>query len=75
MIVPKAPQTPCTEMAPTGSSILSTLSKNETENTSKTPARKPTTIAPAGLITFVPAVIATSPARAPLSVKLNRGFL
>jgi hypothetical protein len=29
-IVPAAPATPCTEMAPTGSSIFATLSKNST---------------------------------------------
>ena len=32
-IVPRAPQTPWTEMAPTGSSILATLSKNSTAST------------------------------------------
>ena len=39
-MVPKTPQTRCTESAPTGSSSF-TLSKNSTANTTITPAIRP----------------------------------
>ena len=46
--VPQAPQTPCTEMAPTGSSTR-ILSKNSTEKTTSTPATAPMMMALPGV--------------------------
>ncbi len=63
--VPQAPQTPCTEMAPTGSSIR-ILSKNSTEKTTSTPAMAPMMMALPGVTLAHRLVMATSPARAPL---------
>ena len=66
------PQTPCTEMAPTGSSIL-IRSKKTIAITTMKPATRPMTIAAKLLTLAVPAVIPTSPASAPLSVMPGSG--
>ncbi len=71
--VPQAPQTPWTEIAPTGSSIA-IRSKNRIEKTTRMPAANPVTIAQVGAITSHPAVIATRPARAPLRDMEISGF-
>ena len=47
--VPQAPHTPCTEIAPTGSSTR-ILSKNSTEKTTRTPPMAPVNSAPSGVI-------------------------
>ena len=72
-IVPVKPQTPCTELAPTGSSIFSTLSMNSTENIIRIPQIVPMMTAPSGETTSQPAVIPTKPARTPdrKSTRLN----
>ncbi len=62
-------------MAPTGSSICATFSKNSTENTTTTPLIIPMMAAPVGETASHPAVMATKPARAPLSVMETSGFL
>ena len=63
--VPQMPQVPCTEMAPTGSSIL-TLSKARTEKTTITPPTRPMTKAKTGVTVPTGAVMDTRPASAPL---------
>ena len=65
--VPQAPQTPCTEMAPTGSSIL-ILSKKSTESTTMTPPAAPMMTALSGVTEAQGAVMATSPAKAPFKL-------
>src|SRR3989339_1080208 len=60
-------------MAPTGSSIL-TLSKNKTEKTTSTPAREPIIIELVGVTLAHPAVIPTSPARAPFKLMPTSGL-
>src|SRR5687768_12491022 len=72
--VPKAPQTPCTEMAPTGSSMR-ILSKNSTAPTTKAPPHKPIIKLDTGETHAQEAVMATKPASAPLSVIETSGFL
>ena len=47
--VPQAPHTPCTDMAPTGSSTL-ILSKKRTEKTTTTPAMNPVSSPPNGVM-------------------------
>src|SRR3989344_1629751 len=71
--VPHAPHTPCTEIAPTGSSTL-IESKNFTAATTIVPPIAPIIIALSGLTFAVPAVIETKPASAPLSVIPMFGF-
>ena len=63
---PQMPHTPCTLMAPTGSSISST-SRATMDTTTMTPATMPTTIAHGADGASGSAVMDTSPARAPLS--------
>src|SRR5450432_2514624 len=65
---PHAPQTPCTEMAPHGSSTLATLSKNSTLQHTSMPATIPMTTDAQGATNAHGAVIATSPASMPLQV-------
>ena len=72
--MPNAPVIPCTEAAPTGSSILNTFSIKRSENTNNIPANNPIATAPHPLTTSQPAVTATNPASVPLSVILNDGF-
>ena len=66
MMVPSAPHTPWTEIAPTGSSIFATLSKNSMESTTMKPQTMPMMAAPTGLTASQPAVMPTRPARAAL---------
>ena len=73
--VPAAPHMPWTPMAPTGSSILHTLSMNSMPNTTTKAAMSPIKNAPAGLTISQPAVIATRPAREPFNVMEMSGFL
>src|SRR5690606_38690314 len=72
--VPHAPQTPCTETAPTGSSIMSRSSSTQ-ESTTITPPMAPASAAYGTGITLQPAVMETRPASAPLSVNEGSGFL
>ena len=72
--VPSAPHTPCTEIAPTGSSIFTTWSKNSTEKTTANPQTIPMIAAPNGLTASHPAVIPTRPARDALNVMETSGF-
>src|ERR687891_1603979 len=72
--VPQVPQTPCTEMAPTGSSIL-ILSKNITEPTTIAPAIAPMRTATDVVTVPQGAVIATRPASRPLAVIETSGLL
>ncbi len=74
MSVPKAPPTPWTDTAPTGSSIRSTLSMKSTESTTRTPAMRPIMRALAGLTLAQPAVMATSPTRRPFIVIPTSGL-
>ena len=60
------PTTPCTEIAPTGSSILS-LSSVTIDATTSNPPTPPISVAASGDGVSGSAVIATSPARAPFS--------
>ncbi len=73
-IVPQMPQTPWTEMAPTGSSIF-TLSKNRMENTTSTPPMAPMMMELITETTSAEAVMLTNPARIPLSAMERSGFL
>ena len=63
---PSRPQVPCTEIAPTGSSIL-TLSRKTIENTTNTPPAAPKSVASSAVGVEGSAVIATRPASAPFS--------
>ncbi len=65
--VPQAPHTPWTEIAPTGSSILRYLSIATTENTTKIPATNPMASDAPTVTQAQGHVIATKPAKAPLS--------
>ena len=74
-IVPHAPQTPCTEIAPTGSSICKVLSIKTTAHTTRIPATIPIITALPAETNAQPAVIPTRPARAPFKAILISGFL
>src|SRR5215470_18044634 len=65
---PHAPHTPCTEMAPHGSSTRAFLSKNSTLQQTNMPAMMPMTTEAQGATNAHGAVIATSPASMPLQV-------
>ncbi len=67
---PQRPTTPCTEIAPTGSSIL-TLSIKTIENTTITPPTAPIMVAINGVGVSGPAVIATRPAKAPFKIMVK----
>ncbi len=71
--VPHTPLTRCTESAPTGSSTRS-LSNPKTARTARTPAMPPIATAPTMEAASQPAVMATSPARVPLTIMLKSGF-
>ena len=62
------------QMAPTGSSTLSTRSTNSTETHTRTPAIRPMITEPTGLTNPEGAVIATSPASSPLPLMEASGF-
>ena len=62
---PHNPFAPCTEMAPTGSSTLSTFSTKYTLTHTSTPATSPMMAAFGALTNPLGAVIATRPARRP----------
>src|SRR6056297_3695549 len=70
---PHMPTTPCTEIAPTGSSILS-VSSPMIEKTTSTPPIAPTIVASTGLGASGSAVIATRPASAPFSAMVRSDF-
>ena len=72
--VPQTPATKCTEIAPTTSSIRN-LSSSGTNSTTSAPPMPPMTIASRWFCRSGPAVIATRPARAPLSAKVRSTFL
>ena len=73
-MVPQTPFAKWTETAPTGSSIFAVLSKNSTLSTTRMPATKPMMKAPKGETVSQPAVMATRPAREPLSVMETSGL-
>ena len=70
---PHAPQTPCTETAPTGSSTPR-FSKNHTDSTTMRPAMRPMTAAAHGCTNAHGAVIATSPASMPFAIIPGSGW-
>ena len=59
---PHIPFTPCTENAPTGSSILSLISTNSTATTTRIPETIPMIAEPIASTSAQPAVTATRPA-------------
>src|SRR5438309_2420085 len=63
---PHTPHTPCTEIAPHGSSTFATLSQNQTPPTTRNPATIPMIDAAHGATNAQGAVIATRPASIPL---------
>ena len=67
---PQMPADPCTDMAPTGSSILS-LSRKVMENTTRMPPTAPTNRDNSMLPDSGDAVIETSPARAPFNAMVR----
>src|SRR5688500_6409072 len=71
--VPNTPLTRCTDVAPTGSSIL-ILSNPSTASTTSTPATAPMPTETAGVTNAQGAVIATRPARQPLIVMPMSGL-
>ena len=73
-MVPQTPFTKWTEIAPTGSSILATRSKNSTEKTTRMPETTPMMAAPTGETQSHPAVMATRPAREALKVMETSGL-
>ncbi len=68
------PHTPCTDDAPTGSSICSLWSMNSMAYTSTIPQSSPITTAPQGDTTSQPAVMPTRPARMPFKVRESEGL-
>ena len=73
-MVPRLPHTPCTEEAPTGSSIFRRCSINSTAKIMTVPQMAPIRAAPIGDTRSHPAVTPTSPARIPLSVRESDGL-
>ena len=73
--IPRNPQTPCTDEAPTGSSIFITWSIKSTAKIMTVPQIAPIRTAPTGDTRSQPAVMPTSPANTPLRVSDNDGFL
>ena len=71
--VPQMPQVPCTEKAPTGSSMRRE-SMNPTDQTTRAPAMNPTTQAAGIEKPSQPAVTPTRPARMPLMVIVRSGL-
>ena len=71
---PSRPTTPCTEIAPTGSSIFN-LSKLMIEKTTTIPAIAPNNVACNGVGVDGSAVITTKPANAPLRAMVKSAFL
>ena len=70
---PKTPPTPCTEIAPTGSS-MPLRSKKNTDSTTITAAIEPITAAAHGCTNAHGAVIATRPASMPLTIMPGSGL-
>ena len=68
------PLTPCTAMAPTGSSIFSLRSTKNTASMTSTPAMAPMPAAIAGLTNAHGAVMATRPASMPLAIMPGSGL-
>src|SRR5580693_256293 len=73
-IKPHNPPTPCTEIAPPGSSIFKYNSSHSTENVTSAPATRPTINASAGTWKAAPALDAASPATQPLALNDASGF-
>src|ERR1700688_3361361 len=74
LTAPNQPQYPCTEIAPQGSSILSTRSLNSTPPHTSSPAMLPMMMADVGDTNAQGAVIATSPASIPLQAMVTSGL-
>ncbi len=70
---PHSPPTPCTEIAPTGSSIRH-LSRTWTDTQASKLAMTLMTTAATGLMHAAPAELATNPASNPLIVMVGSGF-
>ena len=70
---PKMPHTPCTEIAPTGSSTP-VRSKKNTDSTTSTAAIDPITAAAHGCTNAHGAVMATRPASMPFAIMPGSGF-
>ena len=70
---PKMPPTPCTEIAPTGSSIP-LRSKKNTDSTMRTAAMMPITAAAHGCTNAHGAVMATRPASMPFTIMPGSGL-
>ena len=70
---PQMPQTPCTEIAPTGSS-MPLRSKKKTDSTTSTAATEPMTAAAQGCTNAQGAVIATRPASMPFAIMPGSGL-
>src|ERR1700733_3255282 len=73
-IAPNQPHKPCTEIAPQGSSILATRSKNKTPRHTSIPEITPMATADVGDTNAQGAVIATSPANIPLQALVISGL-
>src|SRR5208282_4167292 len=71
---PSHPQYPCTEIAPQGSSTLSTRSLNRTPPHTSRPASTPITTEEVGDTNAHGAVIATNPASIPLQAIVMSGL-
>src|SRR6266487_3521131 len=72
--MPHNPLTPCTEIAPTGSSMRSLPSMKNTATQTNTPATPPISTADGAVTNAHGAVIATRPASAPLAIIEGSGF-
>ena len=72
--MPKAPLTPWTAMAPTGSSILSLVSMKSAATTTSTPAMAPMSRAAQASTKAQGAVMATRPASMPLASQDGSGL-
>src|SRR5688572_23114557 len=71
--MPHVPQAPCTDDAPTGSSIFSTFSMNSAELMTSTPATMPMNTAVGAVTNAHGAVMATMPPSMPLHNMLTSG--
>ena len=65
--MPHSPQAPCTEIAPTGSSMRSVRSTKKTDAQTRTPAAPPISTADGAVTKAQGAVMATSPASVPFA--------
>ena len=73
-MTPQAPLTPCTEMAPTGSSTFRVPSTKNTDQHTSRPETTPIRTETGAVTKAQGAVMATRPASMPLAIMLGSGL-